>query len=140
MKSKLKTCSKCGKLKVIWKNVGGEKLCKTCWSCQSGNKGIKKPTKPISPRSSKRVKLDADYSKLRMAFLYANPMCAAHLPGCGVQATDVHHKRGRGKNYLAVNTWVALCRSCHSWLETHPKEAKALGFSEDRLVNNEEGD
>lgn len=140
MKSKLKTCSKCGKLKVIWKNVGGEKLCKTCWSCQSGNKGIKKPTKPISPRSSKRVKLDADYSKLRMAFLYANPMCAAHLPGCGVQATDVHHSKGRGRYYLITNTWVALCRSCHSWLEIHPKEAKALGFSHDRLTNNEEGD
>lgn len=133
MKSKLKPCSKCGKLKVIWKNAGGEKLCKSCWSCQSGNKGIKPTTKRISPRSSKKIKQDFEYSKLRAAFLFNNPMCAAHLPACTQQATDVHHKKGRGKHYLAPNTWVALCRSCHSWLETHPKEAKALGFSEDRL-------
>ena len=140
MKSKAKPCSKCGKLRIIWKSQGREKLCKSCWSCQSGNKGIKLTTKRISPRSSKRVKLDSEYSKLRLAFLYANSMCQAHLPNCGVQATDVHHSKGRGKYYLATNTWVALCRSCHQWLELHPKEAKALGFSQDRLVNNEEGD
>jgi hypothetical protein len=140
MQSKAKKCSKCGKLKPIWKSQGREKLCKSCWSCQSGNKGIKPTTKRISPRSSKRVKLDSEYSKLRLAFLYANSMCQAHLPNCGIQATDVHHSKGRGKYYLATNTWVALCRSCHQWLELHPKEAKALGFSQDRLVNNEEGD
>lgn len=140
MKTKAKPCSKCGKLKIIWKNEGGEKFCKNCWSCRSGNKGIKPTTKPISPRSSKRIKLDTEYSKLRIAFLYANPMCAAHLPGCGTSSTDVHHSKGRGKYHLATNTWVALCRSCHSWLETHPTEAKALGFSQNRLVNNEEGD
>ncbi len=140
MQSKAKKCSKCGKLKPIWKSQGREKLCKSCWSCQSGNKGIKPTTKRISPRSSKRVKLDSEYSKLRMAFLYANPMCQAHLPNCGTQATDVHHSKGRGKYYLAINTWVALCRSCHSWLELHPTEAKALGFSYNRLTNNEEGD
>jgi len=140
MKTKAKPCSKCGKLKIIWKNEGGEKFCKNCWSCRSGNKGIKPTTKPISPRSSKRIKLDTEYSKLRIAFLYANPMCAAHLPGCGTSSTDVHHSKGRGKYHLATNTWVSLCRSCHSWLETHPTEAKALGFSQNRLVNNEEGD
>jgi len=140
MQSKAKPCSQCGKLKLIWKNVGGEKLCKNCWSCRSGNKGIKPTTKRISPRSPKRVKLDGEYSKLRVAFLYSNSICQANLPGCGVHATDVHHSKGRGKYYLDVNTWKALCRSCHSWLELHPIEAKALGFSNNRLVNNEEGD
>tara|TARA_B110000503_G_C7162052_1_gene420085 strand:+ start:3703 stop:4125 length:423 start_codon:yes stop_codon:yes gene_type:complete len=140
MKTKAKPCSQCGKLKFIWKNLGREKLCKNCWSCRSGNKGIKPTTKRISSRSSKRVKLDIDYSKLRIAFLYANPVCAAHLPGCSTSSTDVHHSKGRGKYHLATNTWVALCRSCHSWLELHPIAAKALGFSQNRLVNNEEGD
>jgi len=140
MQSKAKPCSQCGKLKLIWKNVGGEKLCKNCWSCRSGNKGIKPTTKRISPRSPKRVKLDGEYSKLRVAFLYSNSICQANLPSCGVHATDVHHSKGRGKYYLDVNTWKALCRSCHSWLELHPTEAKALGFSNNRLVNNEEGD
>jgi hypothetical protein len=132
MQSKAKKCSKCGKLKPIWKSQGREKLCKSCWSCQSGNKGIKPTTKRISPRSSKRVKLDSEYSKLRLAFLYANSMCQAHLPNCGIQATDVHHSKGRGKYYLATNTWVALCRSCHQWLELHPFACKELGFCQER--------
>jgi|688.fasta_scaffold09189_8 hypothetical protein len=131
MQSKAKKCSKCGKLKPIWKSQGREKLCKSCWSCQSGNKGIKPTTKRISPRSSKRVKLDSEYSKLRLAFLYANSMCQAHLPNCGIQATDVHHKysgKNRSQYYLDVNTWMAICRNCHRWIHDNPKSAKELDY------------
>lgn len=58
-------------------------------------------------------------------------MCEAHLSNvCTQKATDVHHKAGRtGDNYLDESTWLAACRSCHMWIETHPKEAREMGLS-----------
>lgn len=127
IKAKLKKCAGCEELKYIWKSHGKEKYCKECWY------NIEKP-KSISPVSKRRqVEMD-EYSKKRLAFLALHNTCQAKLPGCTAKASDVHHSKGRtGDNYLNINTWVALCRTCHSYLETHPEEAKELGFSESRL-------
>jgi len=124
---KLKKCAGCNELKHIWKSHGKEKYCQPCWY------SIDKP-KSISPVSKKkRVEIDK-YSQLREAFLVAKPHCEAKLVGCTGASSDVHHSKGRvGENYLKVGTWVSLCRSCHSYLETHPEEAKELGFSQSRL-------
>ena len=124
---KLKKCAGCNDLKHIWKSHGKEKYCKECWY------NIEKP-KSISPVSKKRQGEMDKYGKLREAFLVAKPTCEAHLSGCTSKATDVHHKAGRmGDNYLKIGTWLAVCRSCHSYIETHPEEAKELGLSESRL-------
>lgn len=61
-------------------------------------------------------------------------MCEASLPQCTQNATDIHHKKGRGKYYLVVNTWMAVCRTCHNWIETHPIEATDLGFRESKIT------
>jgi len=74
-----------------------------------------------------------DYSKLRSAFLVVHSICQAKLVGCTGKATDVHHKAGRGENHLNISTWLAVCRSCHRWIEEHPNEAKELGLSQSRL-------
>lgn len=101
---------------------------------------MEKP-KSISPISKKRrVEMD-EYSKRRNLFLIAHPKCEAKLVGCTGQSTDVHHTEGRvGENYLNMSKWKALCRNCHSWVETHPEEAKELGLSSSRLnqQNNEQ--
>ena len=139
MEVKMKRCKSCTKLKVIWKTQGSDRYCKSCWSCHSGRPKLKPTSKtPIKPRSSKRIKLDAEYSKLRIAYMYHNEMCQAHLPNCTNVATDVHHKSGRGINYLDISTWMAVCRTCHSWIELNPLKAKALGHSTDRLKYDEE--
>jgi hypothetical protein len=124
---KLKKCAGCNELKHIWKSHGKEKYCQPCWY------SIDKP-KSISPVSAKRrVEMD-EYGKKRTAFLIVNPHCKAKLQGCTGVATDVHHKAGRiSDNYLHMNRWIAVCRSCHKWIEENPKEAKELGFSESRL-------
>ena len=124
---KLKKCAGCNDLKHIWKSHGKEKYCKQCWY------DIEKP-KSISPVSKKRqVEMD-EYGKKRTAFLIVKPNCEAKLVGCTGIATDVHHKAGRvGDNYLKVGTWLAVCRSCHSWIELNSEAAKELGFSESRL-------
>jgi hypothetical protein len=73
------------------------------------------------------------YSKIRTAYLVVNPHCKANLVGCTGMATEIHHKAGRGENHLRIATWLSVCRSCHTWIELHPIEAKELGLSETRL-------
>lgn len=136
LQAKQKKCDGCNEITSIWKKEGKQRFCKSCWSKQfKGLSSTKKPTakKPLSPRSSKQVKLDALYSILREQFLKRKPYCEAHLPGCAVNATDVHHKKGRTGNLLLDDTeFLAVCRTCHGWIETHPKEAKLLNFSKSR--------
>ena len=126
MQVKLKKCNGCNDLKHIWKSHGKEKYCKECWYKME-------PPKKISPISKKMRETMDEYSKRRAAFLIVHSKCEAKLVGCTGGATDVHHKAGRGENHLKISTWLAVCRSCHTWIETNPAEAKELGLSETRL-------
>jgi hypothetical protein len=83
-----------------------------------------------------KVTLD-EYGKKRVAFLALHRVCQANLVGCTGQATDVHHKAGRGINHNKMSTWIAVCRTCHQWIEENPQEAKELGLSESRLKTEE---
>lgn len=136
LQPKQKLCNGCNEITNIWKKEGIQRFCKQCWSKQfKGLSSIKKPTakKPLSPRSSKQVKLDALYSVLRVSYMNRNPYCLAKLPGCAINATDIHHKMGRtGKLFLDETEFLAVCRTCHTWIETHPAEAKVLNLSKSR--------
>lgn len=136
MISKPKRCSACGESKVIWKNHEGEKFCKDCWYKKEPVK-FPKQKMPLKAKSDKRAVLDQLYSVSRQQFLSRNPFCKARLEGCTNHATDVHHKAGRSKNYLDVLTWLAVCRTCHQWIELHPKEAKELGYSISRIQDED---
>jgi len=130
---KKKLCNNCNTEQFIWKNDKNGKYCKSCWY------KTKKPTtkllkvKPISFKSKNMIAINSAYVILRRKFMEKKPMCEAALPGCGNNATDVHHKKGRGKYYLDVSTWLSTCRQCHSYIEEHPQEAIELGFSEKRI-------
>lgn len=128
IKAKLKKCAGCDELKHIWKSHGKDKYCKECWY-------DKEKPKRISPISKKMRETVDIYSKRRTAFLVIHPYCEANLPSCTKKATDVHHKAGRGENHLNISTWLAVCRTCHRWIEENPDAAKELGFSESRLNN-----
>ena len=138
MKIKKKLCNKCGELKVIWKNHKGSRYCQACWKLELPKSSqSNKPTarqKPISRVSARRAKEEKIYSKQRLSFLKLYPVCQANLNGCTTKSTDVHHKSGRtGYLYLDESKWLAVCRACHMWIETHPKEARQIGFSISRL-------
>ena len=91
------------------------------------------PPKRIAPVSRKmRTKMD-EYSKRRLAFLAIHNRCQASLVECTGHATEVHHKAGRGENHLNMSTWLAVCRSCHQYIENNPVEAKEMGLSETRI-------
>lgn len=129
MQAKLKLCNGCNQPKYIWKKEGRQRFCKDCWSCQSSKDKFKPIQKPLSPRSSKKEKLDAAYSALRQVYLNNHPMCEARLPGCSLEAHDIHHRLGRiGELYLDDSEFVAVCRSCHTFIHNNPKEAKDLGL------------
>lgn len=108
--------------------------------CLFGNEQKKKKPKhlgkifpAIRKRSEKRIELDKKYSIARTEHLEENPNCKVQHEECSFEATDIHHSKGRGKYYIDKNTFVSVCRSCHTWIETHPYQAKQLGFSQSRL-------
>tara|TARA_Y100000592_G_scaffold37730_1_gene59702 strand:+ start:1052 stop:1198 length:147 start_codon:yes stop_codon:yes gene_type:complete len=46
--------------------------------------------------------------------------------------------RGRGIYHLDVDTWLPVCRNCHTWIENNPVDAKELGFSISRAQNQQD--
>jgi hypothetical protein len=135
MKSKKKMCSGCETEQYIWKSIGREKYCQRCAALlRTGETNQLKRT-PLSPKSSKKAKEDNVYTLLRKDYLTQHPVCEARLPSCTGQATDIHHKKGRGKYYLITSTWMSACRTCHEWIETNPAEAQEMGFTITRLTD-----
>ena len=100
-------------------------------------RGEKRPKqkKRIRPMSKKREREQAIYLKKRKAFLAEHPICQADACINGnwnlffrPEATEIHHRMGRGKYLLDESTWVAVCRKNHNWIHSHPKEARQLGL------------
>jgi len=137
IQQKKKLCSGCDSLQYIWKNQDGGKYCRDCAkSTGVANSGKSKPKskqKPIPLRSSKKAKLDAAYSILRLTYLKQYPTCQAQLPGCKTKAIDIHHVysgSNRSSHYLDTLEWKSVCRDCHSYIhdKLSSEEAIALGL------------
>ena len=84
----------------------------------------------LKPVSAKLLNELSRYRALRKRFLVDNPQCAVypHLP-----ATEIHHKKGRGKYLNDTTTWLAVSRQGHNRIEAFPVEAKEKGWSVSRL-------
>lgn len=81
---------------------------------------------PIRRVSTKRAAQMREYSKKRTAFLAEHSTCAVCKQA---SATEVHHREGRGKNYLRVETFMPVCRQCHrDRIHGDPKTARANGW------------
>lgn len=137
MITKFKQCHLCpkGVLRPIWKTEGRLHYCRVHWAqitpSAIGLSAIRKTG--IKKVSSVMAVRNKEYATIRKGYLKTHTTCKARVAGCSYSATDVHHKAGRGVNYLNVATWLPVCRSCHDWIEKHPKEAKEKGFSQNRL-------
>ena len=79
------------------------------------------PLRRVSVKQSARLRV---YYKLRRDYLEEHPICEAKTHVCTGEACDVHHVFGRGKYLNAVSTYLAVCRSCHTWLHAHPSLAR----------------
>ena len=142
--SKTKVCAGCLKQRFIYKSHGTKKFCKLCWGKYlkgDAPSGISSKVKAINKASSKKEKADYLYAIARKSYLENKPMCEAKLPGCSLNATDIHHKKGRvGDNFLDTTNFLAVCRSCHGIIEEHVEMAKEEGFSKSRLSKRNEED
>lgn len=95
---------------------------------QSGlRSGFSKPRKKMRQVSKRRAEENKIYSELRKAFLAEHPQCAVfpYFP-----ATEIHHKKKRGRNFLNVETWIAVSSAAHRWIHDNPAEARAKGLIE----------
>lgn len=92
-----------------------------------------KKIKPIKKVSSKMAIELRKYKGIRTDFLKRWPLCKANLQGCTRLSTQIHHKKGRIGELLTDSThFLAVCHSCHHYIETHPLEAKELNLSLER--------
>lgn len=143
IKPKLKECSLCHEMCVLW--VSNPKLCKSCAERsktmlkQTENNGVAKPfkyqTKAIKKVSTKQQLLNKAYSAQRKVYLKLHPICEVNIEGCAKIATSVHHQKGRiGSLLLDERFWFPTCLHCHAFLESHPEWAKEKGFSLSRLA------
>lgn len=90
---------------------------------------VVQPVKKISAKHAKELQ---DYGVLRRKYLMENPVCESGLPGdiCGCLSVEVHHRAKRGKNLLDSSTFMAICRPCHTYIETvmSAEERRERGF------------
>jgi len=94
---------------------------------------IKEIGKPIPKVSARQLERLAKYRKVRNEFM-VNKKCEANLQGCTIKATDLHHAKGKIGDLLTDKRFFkALCRSCHSYIETHPNFAKENNYSLNRI-------
>lgn len=72
------------------------------------------------------VKKLAEYKPLRDKYMATHEIC--EVIGCNKPSQDLHHMARRGKNLCNVETFLAVCRSCHIHIEENPTESKELGY------------
>jgi hypothetical protein len=76
----------------------------------------------VSVRHAKELK---QYSQARKEHFALNPYCAI----CTLDATDIHHMAKRGKNLCNKDTFLSLCRRCHTRCHDNPAWAKENGYT-----------
>lgn len=101
-----------------------------CKICET--KPDKKAPKPLRKVSVKRVEENKEYLLVRVAYLKVFPVCEVYL--CQQNSTEIHHKAGRtGEMLTDMNHFMAVCITCHKYIELNPVWAKMHGYSESRL-------
>jgi 5-methylcytosine-specific restriction endonuclease McrA len=83
---------------------------------------------PIRKRSAKMERIYASERRpLVEKLLTENPICKKCKSN---KSQDIHElkSRARGGSITDPDNCVALCRSCHIWITTHPKEAAQQGW------------
>jgi hypothetical protein len=111
----------------------------------------KKARKPIKKVAKKRAALNREYMKLRDAFLKSHPWCWWWMLQNGYQesdvrengcvicnytnslilvplATEIHHKKGRGKYLNDTSTWMAVSAAGHRAIHANPKLSYERGY------------
>jgi hypothetical protein len=84
--------------------------------------------KPISDSQSKRL---AEYRKVRDEFMKTKNVCEVF--GCYNKPTDLHHKKPRAYHLCDVSIFMAVCRPCHTKIESEDSWARENGYKLNHL-------
>lgn len=85
----------------------------------------------INPINAKRRQTNRAYAEVRKRFLLAHQRCQCLKPTgrpCGALATELHHRKGRGRFLLAEEGFMALCHQCHAFIEKHTGWAHRMEY------------
>jgi hypothetical protein len=83
-------------------------------------------TKAFPKQVRPKIDRQQEYGKIRTKFLRENKACEICKDSA---ATDIHHKRGRAGALLCDTIyWMALCRSCHSFIHQNMEQARMAGW------------
>lgn len=93
----------------------------------------------MKPVSRKRAKKLRDAKSYRDAFMASRPVCEIQLPGCYGRSSDCHEilSRARGGALDDDTNLMSLCRFCHDYVTTHPKEATERGWLRSAINGNQ---
>lgn len=136
---KKKKCARCKNERYIFSRG----MCHSCY--RATHKPKFKKRKPINRISNKGRLRNDEYRKSRKNFLSSHCCCEVKLPGCTVPNSsyegdklEVHHKKGRIGDLLTDQRYfLAVCSSCHRYLEDHPEFAVSNGWSLSRHKNDQ---
>lgn len=85
--------------------------------------------KPLRQTSNHRQRENRERAPILKALREGS--CQARLDGCTGRATDGHEivTRARGGSITDPRNILGVCRNCHDWITTHPREATEFGLS-----------
>jgi hypothetical protein len=87
--------------------------------------GFKKRGGKLNPVSERLKQRSIEYSRVRKEYLEEKDWkCEI----CNREATDIHHKKGRGKNTCNKQTFMATCRLCHQYIHDNPAWARENNY------------
>ena len=82
----------------------------------------RKPVRRVSVAMRKRL---AEYQRVRVDYLRAHLTCEVCF---AIPATQVHHRKGRGKLLSEARWFLACCSICHRKIHDRPAWAYQNGF------------
>lgn len=92
----------------------------------------KKKPKGVNKVSKKRIEVNKEYLIVREQYLKIFDVC--EVENCFNPSTEIHHISGRsGELLVDVNNFLAVCRTCHQYIELNPVWAKQQGYSKSRV-------
>ena len=106
---------------------------------------------PLNQQSARRKKISAERSKMVRQELKARPWCEAgpiiykyqvdtlglalvrakaRTDQCSNRSVDIHEplQRSHGGSITDPENTISLCRRCHDWIHSYPKESIELGL------------
>jgi hypothetical protein len=87
--------------------------------------GFKKRGGKLNTFSQRGKQRNESYRKVRKEFLEEKDYACEV---CGMYATDIHHKKGRGKNLCKKESFMAVCRKCHTYIHDNPAWARENNY------------